>query len=303
MKNSLLHTCLSSFCFFMLLFQSCEMEEFKFFPDYDPGITINFNTPGNEAIVQLTAGVFDYTIQGIALSDTGIREFAIYNANVRTGAESGSPLENTQKTFSIVDAPRELPFEHRITGLDGDRAIRIIAVDGRGDTYKRTILVKVTPELVFTDIQRVETSDYYYGPFFAWWYGGRTYKQREVEQWADNVDISMGLVDDKPHFISPANRPDVGLQSYAGAKATKFMEVPMSLAVYNAITVIDKSPVTAFSPSNNWAEVKANTAYSFENANGAKGIIFVHALTSTLNFLDTTERVWTARISVKVEVR
>ncbi len=250
--------------------------------DYD--IPVNIELDADSEIVQIAAGVTNYTLTGKVTSPTGILEFVVYNANNRTGSTT-SEIEGTRVLYGEDDRKLEHEFSVTLDNITQNRCVKIYARDSSGE-YMKGFLVKVTANVVITDECTAETGDYFYGTFFASWYLGRVYPFREAETYAKEIDISFGELTDSGTgikaavMISPDKREENGMTAYKGARSTRFMLTDMTVEEYNAIGYINDSPLKGFDPANDYEVLFAGKVYAYRTADGKNGLIVINSIAS-----------------------
>lgn len=261
--------------------------------DYELPTKIEFST---DDIIQIPGGTTNYTVKGTIKSTVGILEYIAYNANPRTG---NTTTEIERVLFDEEDHVTEYSFSVELTDIEKNTCVKIYARDKNGE-YMKGFMVKITPTVIFTDRQKAETGDYFYGSFFAAWHLGRVYPLREAGAYANAIDLSFGELTDPdtgisaPVMISPDKRSGYGMTAYNGARATKFAATDISMAGYNAIKEVDDTPLLDLQPGSDYEVLFANKVYAFETADGKKGLAAIYSL-------DKGAQVYTLEISVKVQ--
>lgn len=258
----------------VIIATSCDSRGYE----YDIPVNITFNGVDANNIVQIAHGVTSFRVTGTITCTQGIRQVGLYNANPKTGVPETNPISGTDKLFD-EDMPLKYDFDYTIENIESNKALRIKIVSGDGESFQAGMAVRITPVVEFTLERTLESYDYWYGMYLASWYEGRVYKQRDVEQWASSVDITMGEVNGKPVFVSPDARTKAGRESFVGAKTTKFERTNLTAADFNAVKEIDATPLQNLTATQEMVEVTANTVYSYLTAEGKKGLILVTTLT------------------------
>lgn len=263
--------------------------------DYVLPLKIEFDT---KDIVQIAEGQTSYTVKGKVTSSTGLMVYAAYEADPRTGI-MGEEIPGTMVQFEVSDKKMEYSFSITIDDIESNKAVKIMAIDESG-TYMKNFVVKITPTVIFTDKKTVESDDYYYGSFFATWHLGRVYPLRTAKVYPHAVDISFGEVTDDytgvtaPVVISPAKRAQYGMSTYEGVRPAKFAATDITMAEYDAIKEIDDTPLRSLSAAEDYVVIIANRVYAYETAEGKKGLLAIHSLSSG-------SYVYTMEISAKVQ--
>lgn len=280
-----------------MFMNSCDSRGYE----YDIPTTINFEGLDNNNIVQLAHGVTSFRVKGHVTCQQGIKQFGIYNANPKSGIPENNPITGTEEIFD-ENYPLEYNFDYIVENIESNKALRIKIVSGEDESFQAGVAITITPVVEFTLERTLESYDYWYGMYLATWYEGRVYKHRDVEQWASQVDISMGEVDGKPCFVSPDARAQAGRESYMGAKKTRFAQTTLTAAEFNAIKEVDASPLQGISASAEIVKISANTVYAYVTAEGKKGLILVTALANTphRDLKDIT--VYSVKLRVKKEL-
>lgn len=279
----------------ILLLSSCgkKMEEVNF----NPEITILFQEVGDSNIVQVGKGVMDYTAK-INVQSTGstISVFEIYSADAKTGNKD-TLISGTEQTFSNPE--NYYSTTYTISQLSENRCIKVVVTDTLGRVYEKNLLVKITPSVHFSNSNKIETVENYYGPYYATWLYGRVYMRKNSE-YSKEVDFSLGNIritseGDKlvPALVSPAQRTTYGLLTMEGLQETKFALTELTANQYNAISQVNETAITTLAdPTLNAIEIQNGKVYLFKTANGKKGLIHVSALSQKSGTIENLNGQW-----------
>jgi hypothetical protein len=248
---------------------------------YTPPVTISFDGV-TDGIATVAQGATTYTATIRVKASAGVSYFEIYNADARTG-NKGAAVEGTSVFLS--PAVQEYSTQFVVTGLTENRCIRISASDVNGATAEKNLVVKITSTVLFSEPVTIESADDYYGSYYAGWLDGRVYLASNGAQYASEIDLSFGMINDgrslKPALVSPAGRSDYHLPTFAGLQETTFAETTLTMAQYNAISRVDPSPIAQLSDPTLRALTVANQkVYLFKTANGKKGLVAITGLTN-----------------------
>ncbi|MCG8699271.1 MAG: hypothetical protein MI922_14545 [Bacteroidales bacterium] len=256
---------------------------------------------GEDNIITIEDGVTQYLVEGTVTSENGLLNFAIYNADTRSGVEESDPIENTKVIFDEGNAPKTHEFSYLVENIESNAALKVIVEDIYGARFKTGLVIKITPQVLFSGTKKIESYDYFYGPYYATWYEGRTYMEREVEPWADAVEITMGDFDSVPYFVSPSARKEYGLTSYKGAKPTKFQLTNLVKDDFDAISEIDRKPLLEYTPVNDTARIVAGRVYAFLTHDDKHGLVYVDKLEVTEHRDLENVTIFTSTFKTKIE--
>lgn len=295
---------------------SCDDSTFDL--DYKAPLAIGFTDVDNSNIVTVDKGVLNYTVNIEVNSPTvGIKYFEIYNADPKTG-NIGTLIGNTSK--ALVDEQgngvKTYSVAYTITNLIENKCIKVIATDGEGNPFERNLLVNITPTVLFSGSLKIETTEDYYGPYYATWLDGRVYMRRNGEAFKNEIDFSLGDVviasegtSAVPALVNPAQRTTFSLLTIAGLQETKYELTSLTKAQYDAITQVDASPIAALAvPTQDAVKLVNGKVYLFKTANNKKGLIYISALAAKTGTLENLAGEWKvtpysqAIISTKVVV-
>lgn len=256
--------------------------------NYDAPVKISFDGV-EDGIAAVAKGVDNYTAKIRVQAPKGISYFEIYNADIKTGAK-GSLIEGTGKA---IDSKTEYTEEFQITDLTDNKCIRISVTDTEGSVIERNLLVKITPSVLFSETVNIETADDYYGSYYATWLNGRVYLRSNGEQYAKEIDFSMGMIGGVPSLISPAQRNQYNLPTLAGLKDCTFELTTLTIAEYDNISKVNSGPISSLpDPALSNIEIAANKVYLFKTADGKKGLIAITGMTKCTGTIETANGEW-----------
>ena len=274
------------------LFASCskDVEEVQF----NPSVKIQFSEGGDSSIVHVPKGVMTYPVN-IDVSGTGpvIQLFEIYTADAKTGNRgvllASQSFANPEDSYSS---------SYTVSALTDNKSIKVVVTDTLQRIYEKSILLKITPAVIFSDVVRMETVENYYGPYFATWLSGRAYMRKT--EFAPQIDFSIGDVAIpsgttplKPALVNPSLRADYNLLTTTGLQSAKFALTTMKPADYNATTKVVDKPITDLAdPTLDVVALQAGKVYLFKTANNKKGLIHVTSVATKSGTIENVNGEW-----------
>jgi len=261
--------------------------------EYTPAVKIIFDNVDDDNIVEVPKGVTSYTAKITLVGTTKIRSMSIYEADVKTGAK-GNKIANDTIFMPPVDT---YSFEYLIDGLITNKVIMIEVEDEDLEIYSKKLLVKVSVN-VYESIQvSIESSEAYYGPYYASWLRGRAYLSYQAEKYIDEIDFSFGNIvitgtDTIAAFVSPDKRKELNLPYIDGLKSCKFGTTSMTRAQFEAILPTDSSPILSLaSPTQETLKAEAGKVFLFET-DTKKGLVFIGAILAKKATLQQQDGTW-----------
>lgn len=278
-----------------LSFAGCSRELWT----YEAPLSILFDGIDESCIHLLEDGEKSYNMTGQVTSSEDIAQLDIYMADYKTSLEYGDPLYSEQ----FQEGTRSVKFSYTLTNIEASTSLKVVASTYNGKIFKKGIVLKITPQVIYTEKGYLESYDYLYGTFYADWYDGRTYTMRNAGEFAEAIDISSGEVAGALCLVSPASRNKFDLPVYSGAKETNFAMTELTKNEFDAISQTDASSLTALSPDQEYVKIEKGRVYSCATQDGRKGLIYISDIThrQDINFPDKT--IYTITISTKISVR
>lgn len=298
-------------------FTSCDDNTFEL--EYAAPLSISFTGVDNSNIVTVEKGVTSYNAKiDVKAPETGIKYFELYTADPKTGAR-GAVIEGTAKSFDDGqgNGVPSYSYEYAVTNLTASKCIKVVVTDGAGNSFEKNLVVKITPVVLFSSIQKMETVEVYYGPYFATWLGSRVYMRRDGEPYKNEIDFSLGDViiasegaTAVPALVNPAERGNMSLLTINGLQQVKYELTTLTKAQYDAITEVDAAPINALAdPTQNAVKLVKGKVYLFKTASGKKGLIYVSDLAAKTATVESATGEWVkntayslATITAKVAV-
>lgn len=266
-------------------------------PVYEKPVKITFEgVDGNTNIIQVDKGVMSYTVKVNISSTPGISSVGIYEVNPKTGVR-GTQIGSDTLFVPLVNS---CSLEYEIGELTENKAIQLVVTDEALSAYVSNLVIKITPEVIVSDIKIIETAEVYVGPYYASWLNGRCYFRHNGTDYADEIDFSLGNVavdgtDTVPVFISPDLRQEKGLLYIPGLRACKFALTTLTKANFDAVPYTDASVIRGLpEPMLQIIKAQSGKVFLYEN-NTERGLIYVQSLaakTATLEQPDGTWRKW-----------
>lgn len=256
--------------------------------DYEAPVKIVFEGADN-GIAVIGKGADRYTADIVVKAQRGVSYVEIYAADPATGAK-GALIEGSGRE---VDAEKEYRAEFTLADLTDNTCIRISATDTEGAVAERNLLVKITPAVLFSGPVTMETADDYYGSYYASWLDGRVYLRSNGEQYAGEIDFTLGMVDGVPSLVSPGKRSSLHLPSPAGLQETEFALTGLTLAEYDRISKIDSAPIVALpEPARSVVGIEPGKVYLFKTAGGEIGLIAIREMTQRTGTIESAGGEW-----------
>lgn len=262
--------------------------------DYVPPVKITFDGVDDSNVVVVAKGDTSYTANITITSTTSkIRSMAVYAADSITGAK-GRKLKNdtlfnpTLNTYS---------FDFVIDDLKQNKAILVEVEDDNLATYSKKLLVKITRDMFESVLVTIESSEAFFGPYYASWLSGRSYISIDARKYANEVDFSFGNIaitgtDTVAALVSPDKREELGLPFIPGMRSCKFELTTLTKANFDAIPPTDGSAIrTLVEPTQSVLKAELGKVYSYEN-NTEKGLIYIAALQSKKGTLQQQDGSW-----------
>lgn len=261
--------------------------------DYVAPVTIAFTNVDESNIVVVNKGVTSYTADITIESTTKIRSLALYEADVKTGAK-GSMIGNDTLFNPSLD---RYTFSYKFENLLQNKAILIEVEDDELMTFSKKLLVKITKDVFESGIVTIESSEAFFGPYFASWLGGRSYISLDAPKYVHEIDFTFGNIalngtDTVAAFVSPDKRKELGLPYIANAKSCTFELTTMNKADFDAIPITDGSAIRALAPpSQTVLQVTTGKIYSYEN-DTEKGLIYIASVQNKKGTLQQQNGSW-----------
>lgn len=275
---------------FVTLFAACS-DAYEL--NYVSTVKISFEGV-EDGIVTLDKGVDSYTAKISVKASTGITYFEIYNANPRTG-DKVEAISGTAKSFETPEI--DYSQEYTITGLTGNKCIKVSVTDVDGKLTEKSLLIKVTPSVIFSEELIMETADDYYGSYYATWLTGRVYLRSNAGEYAKEVDLSLGMIavngELVPALVSPAKRSESSLPTMSGLKDAQFSLTNLSINEYKAITNVDSTPISSLSdPTLSTVEIANNKVYLYKTSDGKKGLFAITKMAKRTGTIENADGKW-----------
>ncbi len=261
--------------------------------DYIPPVKITFDGVDDSNIVVVEKGVTSYTASINITSTSKIRSLAMYEANVTTGAK-GNKIGKDTLFNPVIDA---YTFQYVISGLTQNKAIMIEVEDENLMVFSKKLLVKITQEVIVSRIVIVESSEAFFGPYYASWLGGRSYISIDAPKYVNEIDFSFGNIamtgaDTVAALVSPDKREELGLPFIPNLRSCKFELSTMTKAAFDAIPVTDGSIITVLAaPTQSVLRAEATKVYVYEN-DTEKGLIYVAVVQNKKGTLQQQDGTW-----------
>ena len=283
-----------------LMVTSCGDSTFNL--DYKAPLTIEYTGVDNNNIVTLDKGVTSYTAKiEVKAPSTEIKYFEIYNADAKSG-NKGTLIAGTSINFDDGqgNGVPSYSVQYVINNIVQNQCIKAIVTDKDGNTYERNLFVNITPAVLFSNAVKIETQEDYYGCYFATWLDGRVYMRSNGEQYKSEIDFSIGDVIIQaegatavPALVNPAERTNMGLYSISGMTSTKFELTTLTKAQYDAVTLVDGSPITSLAdPTKDAVKLVTGKVYSFKSATGKEGLIYIASISAKTGTIQNTTGDW-----------
>lgn len=288
--------CLLTILGIIVLISSCgkKMEDI----DFTPGIKIMFQEVGDSNIVQVEKGVMQYAAKiNVQSSEPVLSIFEIYSADAKTGNRD-TLISGTARSFDNPESSYATTFT--VPQLSENRCIKVVVTDTLGRVFEKNLLVKITPSVQFSNSNKIETVENYYGPYYASWLYGRVY-MRKSSEFSKEVDFSLGDIvmasegsSPVPALVSPSQRSGYSLLTMPGLQGTKFALTTLTASEYNAISQINAGDITSLpDPTLDAVRIQNGKVYLFKTDNGKKGLIHVSALSQKSGTIENVNGEWT----------
>lgn len=261
--------------------------------DYVAPVKITFEGVGEDNIVVMPEGITSYTANISITATSKIRALAMYEADAITGAK-GNKIGNDTLFNPTLES---YSFEYVIEGITQNKAILIEIEDEKLMTFSGKLLVKITKEVFESGIVIVESSEAFYGPYYASWLGGRSYISIEAPKYVNEIDFSFGNIaitgtDTVSAFVSPDKRQELGLPFIPNLKSCMFELTTMTKAEFDAIPATDGSIIRALAaPTQTVLIAEVGKIYSYENATD-KGLVYIAVLQNKKGTLQQQDGNW-----------
>lgn len=261
--------------------------------EYAAPVKITFEGVDATNIVQVDKGVTFYKTKVTITATSKIRSLALYEVDAKTGAPGNQIGSDTIFNPSLDN----YSFEYTVDDLTKNKGIMVKVEDDELKTFYNKMLVKITPSVFESGIVIIESSEAYYGPYFASWLSGRAYIKSDGEKYANEIDFSLGNIaitgtDTVAAFVSPDIRSEHGLPTISNLRNCKFELTTLSKSDFDAIPLTDASIINNLdSPSNSVLRAEATKVYLYEN-DTEKGLIYVAALQNKKGTLQQKDGSW-----------
>lgn len=262
---------------------------------YTPDVKIQFEAGGDSNIVSVDKGKAEYTLKiDVQSSGSVISLFEIYNANPTTGNRdtliTSLPFDHAKDDYSTT---------YTVKNLIENRCLKVVVTDTLGQEYEKNVILQITPAVLFSATQSMETVENYYGPYYATWLSGRVYMRRDSE-YKQDIDFSLGDVvissegnTPVPALVNPVKRGDYHLLTMDGLQNTQFELTSLTGADYNNITQVNATPITSLpDPTLDAVKIESGKVYLFKTASGKKGLVHILSLSRKNGMIEIANNEW-----------
>ena len=261
--------------------------------DYASPVNISFEGVDDSNMVKVEKGVTSYKAVITITATSKIRTLSLYEANAVTGAK-GNKIGTDTLFNPLLDT---YIFEYNIVNLNMNKAIMVVIEDAELMTFSKKLLVKISSSVITSDLVTIETSEAYYGPYYASWNSGRVYMRSTGAPYKNEIDFSLGNIaitgtDTVPAFISPDKREELGLPFLSNLRGCKFELTTLNRANFDAIPANDATVIQVLAtPTQTVIKAEIGKVYLYENET-EKGLIYVGVLQAKKGTLQQKDDSW-----------